>query len=151
MLTATQQQQLDYVRKLKERGAAMMTEQVKVSGEVPADLGLFGGSTFAPFEFGKAYELYDTFQFEGKPGYIKQAHTSGEQWVPFTAGTEALYGARPQMLPDGTFPYVYNMSASVGMKVWNEDKTALYECYQAIKDMLWPPDQIPAHFREVAE
>ena len=76
-----------------------------------------------------------------------QDHTSQETWIPFTAGTESLYGARPKMNSDGTFDYVYNMAAEVGMRVNHEGKT--YECIQAIGDMLFPPSEIPAHFMEV--
>ena len=49
-------EQIEYVRKLKERGAEMMAEQVKAAGNTPpADFGIFGGSTFPAFEFGKHY------------------------------------------------------------------------------------------------
>ena len=141
-------EQIEYVRKLKERGAEMMAEQVKAAGNTPpADFGIFGGSTFPAFEFGKHYLPNNLFSYEGKPGYIKQEHTSQETWIPFTAGTESLYGARPKMNPDGTFDYVYNMAAEVGMRVNHEGKT--YECIQAISDTLFPPSEIPAHFMEV--
>lgn len=145
------QQQIDYVRNLKARGASMMAEQLSTAGgEVPADIGIFGRSAFPAFELGKAYQKNDLFTYEGNPGYIKQAHTSQAGWIPFTAGTEALYGARPKMNPDGTYDYVYNMAASVGMKVRGQDGK-LYTCIQAVNDMLWPPEQIPAHFAEVAK
>jgi len=147
-LTSYQQQQLEYFKRLKERGAQMLAGQVRESGTVPADLGLFGGSTFPAFELGKSYEKGEVFSYGGNPGYIKQAHTSQESWIPFTAGTEALYGARPKMNGDGTFPYLYNMAAAAGMRVWGEDGH-LYQCIQDIPDMLWPPEDIPAHFERM--
>ena len=143
-------EQIEYVRKLKERGAEMMAEQIQKSeGDPPADLGIFGGSTFPAFEFDKHYLPNELFSYEGKPGYIKQEHTSQETWIPFTAGTESLYGARPKMNSDGTFDYIYNMAAEVGIRVNHESKT--YECIQAIGDMLFPPNEIPAHFMEVVD
>lgn len=141
-------EQIEYVRKLKERGAEMMAEQVKTASvDPPADIGIFGGSTFPAFEFGKAYEKNDLFSYEGKPGFVRQAHTSQETWIPFSTGTESLYGARPKMNDDGTYDYVYNMAASVGMLVNDGGKT--YECIQDIDVMIWPPAQIPAHFNLV--
>lgn len=142
------QQQVDYFRRLKERGAAMMAEQVKqMDADPPADVGIFGGSTFPAFEFGRAYAKNELFSYEGKLGFVRQAHTSQSTWVPFTTGTESLYGVRPKMNPDGTYDYVYNMAASVGMLVNSGGKT--YQCIQAIDVMIWPPSEIPAHFTEV--
>lgn len=144
-MTEQQRQQIEYVRQLKQKGAALMTQQIETSGDVPAELGIFGGSSFPAFEFGRAYQQYEPFSLNGIPGYVKQPHTSQEQWVPFTAGTEALYGARPKMKADGTYDYTYNMAAEVGMKVWGTDGK-LYNCIQGISDMLYPPEAIPAHF-----
>ena len=45
---------------------------------------------------------------------------------------------------DGVYPYVYNMAATVGMRVREGD--AVYVCKQAIDPMLWPPSQVAAHF-----
>ena len=141
---------VDYFAKLKSRGASMMAEQAKqLDADPPADVGIFGGSTFPAFEFGRAYAKNELFSYKGKTGFVRQAHTSQSTWVPFTAGTESLYGARPKMNSDGTYDYVYNMAASVGMKVNSNGKT--YQCIQALDVMIWPPDQIPAHFTEVTE
>lgn len=43
-----------------------------------------------------------------------------------TAGTEALYDARPSSDTEGVYPYVYNMKVEVDMKVRSEKKTAIY-------------------------
>lgn len=101
-----------------------------------------------PWEAGKTYEKNDLFSYDGAMGYVKQAHTSQETWLPFSVGTEALYGARPTPDAEGVYPYVYNMAAKVGMFVRDPDGT-VYECIQAISDMLYPPSVIPAHFKEV--
>ena len=53
------------------------------------------------------------------------------------------------MNSDGTYDYVYNMAASVGMLVNSNGK--IYQCIQAIDVMLWPPEEIPAHFTEVTD
>lgn len=150
MIRPEYQQMVDYFAKLKSHGAKMMAEQVKqMDADPPADVGVFGSSTFPAFEFGKAYEKNELFSYEGKPGFVRQAHTSQSTWIPFTTGTESLYGARPKMNEDGTFDYVYNMAATVGMRV--RDGGKLYECIQAIDVMIWPPSEIPAHFTEVSE
>ena len=43
-----------------------------------------------------------------------------------TAGTEALYGARPSPDAEGIYPYVYNMKVEVGMKVRSEKDGNVY-------------------------
>lgn len=97
------------------------------------------------WEAGKVYEQYDLFEYGGNVGYVKQLSlTASEIYPPFSVGTEALYGARPAPDENGVYPYVYNMAASVGMKVREGD--AVYECIQAINDMLYPPSMLAAHF-----
>lgn len=91
-----------------------------------------------------SYEQNDLFSYEGVLGYVKQPHTSQEQHKPFTAGTEALYGARPAPDENGVYSYTYTMACDVGMKV--RDGEEIYECIQAITDMLYAPHEIPAHF-----
>ena len=150
MIRPEYQQMVDYFANLTSRGAALRAEQVqKLDVDPPADVGIFGSSTFPAYEFGRDYAKNELFSYEGKPGFVRQAHTSQSTWVPFTAGTESLYGARPKMNSDGTYDYVYNMAANVGMLVNSGGKT--YECIQAIDVMIWPPSEIPAHFTEVSE
>ena len=43
-----------------------------------------------------------------------------------TAGTEALYGARPSPDVNGIYPYVYNMKVEVGMKVRSNKNGNVY-------------------------
>ena len=123
-----------------------MKMYVAETGNAPAaDSGVFAG-TVEPWSPKKKYEVNDLFSYEGNLGYVKQAHTAQETWIPFTQGTEALYGARPAPNEDGIYPYAYNMAADVGMKVIDPDDGLVYECIQAISDMLYKPHEIPAHF-----
>ena len=132
-----------FVRRLRSAGQALaQSAQMQTP---PANLGVFGAGEYSAWEAGKAYAAGEVFSYDGQVGFVKQAHTSGSTWIPFAAGTEALYGARPVPDADGVYPYVYNMAASVGMRVRGADG-AVYVCTQAIPDMLWPPEQILAHF-----
>ena len=109
-----------------------------------AQIGVFSAGV-EPWQAGKVYEQYDLFEYGGAVGYVKQLSlTASEIYPPFSVGTEALYGARPAPDEDGVYPYVYNMAANVGMKVREDD--VVYECIQAIPDMLYPPSMLAAHF-----
>lgn len=109
-----------------------------------AEIGVFSAGV-EPWEVGKNYEQYDLFTYGGAVGYVKQLTlTASEIYPPFSVGTEALYGARPAPDEDGVYPYVYNMAASVDMRVREDD--AVYECIQAISDMIYPPSMLAAHF-----
>lgn len=129
--------------------AAAGAKQVQLycaAGDAPsADSGVFVDGAEA-WEAGKSYERGKVFSYGGAMGYVKQAHTSQDIWLPFTAGTEALYGARPAPDENGIYPYVYNMAADVGMRVRDPDDHMVYTCIQAITDMLYKPHEIPAHF-----
>lgn len=109
-----------------------------------ANVGLFVAGA-EDWEAGKAYERFDLFRYNGAVGWVKQAHTSQETWLPFSAGTEALYGARPVPDDSGVYPYVYNMKVEVGMKVY--DDGVVYECIQGTDELLYKPAQVPALFR----
>ena len=149
-MRAAYQQMIDYFTQLKARGAAMLAEQTKqLDTDPPADIGIFGSGSFPTFEIGHTYVKNELFSYQGRPGFVRQPHTAQAQWEPFTPGTESLYGARPRMSADGTFDYIYNMAATVGMRV--RDGGKLYECIQAIDPMLYPPAEIPAHFEEVED
>lgn len=115
-----------------------------------ADSGIFASAT-VPWESGVYYTQYALFSYNGVMGYVKQAHTAAAHYPPFSAGTEALYGARPSPDEDGIYPYAYNMAAESGMRVRDPDDGKVYECYQGIGDMIYKPHEIPAHFKEVQE
>ena len=119
----------------------------KTTDQAPqANVGLFYYGA-EPWEAGKAYNRFDLFSYYGVIGWVKQAHTSQETWLPFSVGTEALYGARPVPDEDGVYPYVYNMKVDVGMKVRDED--VVYECIQGTDDLLYKPGQVPALFKVI--
>lgn len=130
---------------LRTAGAKQMKLYCAVGNTPTADSGVFVEGV-EPWEAGKAYAKNDLFSYEGNLGYVKQAHTSQAHWKPFTTGVEALYGARPAPDADGVYPYVYNMAADVGMIVRDPDDGNLYECIQAVPDMLYKPHEIAAHF-----
>lgn len=115
-----------FLRKMKEAGGTATAELAKATGEAPAiDAGLFD---YDPWEAGKAYEANELFTYAGQAGFVRQAHTSQETWLPFSPGTESLYGARPRMHPDGTYPYVYNMLIEPDMLIWSGKDGQLYRC-----------------------
>lgn len=133
------------ITSLTDAGAKQTKLYCAAGNEPTADSGIFSESMDA-WEAGKDYEVNDLFSYEGNMGFVKQGHTSAAHWIPFTQGTEALYGARPTPNADGVYPYVYNMAADVGMKVSDPDDGKVYECIQKINDMLFKPHEIPAHF-----
>lgn len=143
--TVIKTQTTNRIATLTDAGAKQMKLYCAAGNEPTADSGLFADSV-DPWEVGKAYEVNDLFVYEGNMGFVKQAHTSAAHWIPFTVGMESIYGARPAPNADGTYPYVYNMAAEVGMKVVDPDDGLVYECIQTIKDMLYKPHEIPAHF-----
>ncbi len=110
-----------------------------------ATVGVFIGG-FAPWEAGKAYAQYDLFSYDGKVGFCRQPVTSAVHQPPFSTGTEAIYGVRPAPDGSGVYPYVYNMAASVGMRVRSAKDGAVYTCYRAIDPLLYDPADIQAHF-----
>lgn len=134
----------EYIRKLRSAGGQAAQEAASDSPAV--DVGLFD---YDEWGGGIAYEKGKLFSYNGEAGFVRQAHTSQSHYPPFSVGTEALYGARPRMRPDGTYPYVYNMKADVGMKVWSEKNGNLYECYNPADPLLYDPADVAAHFREV--
>lgn len=143
--TVIKSQTVKHITTLQEAGAKQMKLYCAAGNTPTADSGLFAESA-EPWEANKAYKQYDLFSYNGNMGFVKQAHTSQAHWIPFTTGTESLYGARPAPDADGIYPYAYNMAADVGMKVRDPDDGLVYECIQKINDMLHKPHEIPAHF-----
>lgn len=109
-----------------------------------AQIGVFSVGV-EPWEAGRSYEQYDLFEYGGNVGYVRQPTLIAQEiYPPFSVGTEALYGARPAPDDDDVYPYIYNMAADIGMRVREGD--TVYECIQAIPDMLYPPSMLAAHF-----
>lgn len=133
------------IKTISEAGAKEAKALSAATNTAPAaQIGIFS-SGVEPWEAGKTYEQYDLFTYGDAVGYVKQPNiTASEIYPPFSIGTEALYGARPAPDEDGVYPYTYNMAAAVGMKV--REDGVIYECIQAISDMLYPPSQLAAHF-----
>ena len=101
------------------------------------------------WEIGKEYKKGDLFKYEGSLGFVKQDHTSQETWLPFTTGTESLYGARPKPI-NGVYPYVYNMAVELDMRV--SENGEIYVCYaNPTETLLYPPSQVPAIFKKEGE
>ncbi len=123
--------------------AAGAVQAQAAKAEPIATVGIFADG-FEPWEAGKSYAQYDLFSYDGKVGFCRQAVTAMAHQPPFSTGMEAIYGVRPIPDADGVYPYVYNMAATVGMKV--RDGGVVYVCKQAIDPMLWPPSQVAAHF-----
>ena len=114
----------------------------------PADAGIVTDSAPA-FEYGHAYKKGDLFNYEGNMGFVKQDHTSQSTWVPFTTGTESLYGARPKPV-NGVYPYTYNMAVELDMRV--SENGQVYVCYaNPTETLIWPPSQVPAIFKKEGE
>lgn len=115
-----------YIRKLRAAGGVATAAQAKATGEAPAvDAGLFD---YDPWEADRDYEMNELFVYQGKPGFARQAVRSQAIYPPFSPGTEAQWGARPRMNPDGTYPYVYNMLIEPDMLVWSGKDGQLYKC-----------------------
>lgn len=133
------------IRAVSAAGAQEAKALAVATNTAPAaQIGVFSAGV-EPWESGKTYQQYDLFTYGDAVGYVKQPSlTAQEIYPPFSVGTEALYGARPAPDEDGVYPYTYNMAASVGMKV--REDGVVYECIQAINDMLYPPSQLAAHF-----
>lgn len=102
---------------------------------------------FPAWEPNRQYKAYELFTYDGKVGFTRQAFTSSEVYPPFSVGVEALYGVRPIPDDDGFYPYVYNMAAVKDMKV--KDEGIYFICYNPIDPVLWPPKELPAHFKEI--
>ena len=137
------------IEKIRDVGGAAVADQAAVAGFEPSvDAGLFN---YPEWEAGKTYKVNELFVYEGKVGFARSTHTSAAHWIPFTVGTESLYGARPRQMPDGTYEYIYNMKAEIGMQVWSEEDGNLYECIQAADPLIFDPADVPALFELVKE
>lgn len=130
-------------------GAKNMKMYVAKTGNAPtADSGVFVG-VVEPWSPKKKYEVNDLFSYEGNLGYVKQAHTAQETWIPFTQGTESLYGARPKPDSDGIYPYVYNMGIFKNMRVRGNDGMvykSISGTYENPTELLYPPEDVAALF-----
>lgn len=124
-------------------------KQVSLLSVAPtADVGVLTDGA-NEWEVGHEYKRDDIFKYEGSLGFVKQDHTSQSNWLPFSTGTESLYGARPKPV-NGVYPYVYNMACELGMRVSENGK--IYVCYaNPTESLLWAPSTVPAIFKKEGE
>ena len=130
----------EYIRKLRQKGGEAVQA---IDTEPNIDAGLFD---YDEWEAGVEYKKNKLFMYEGKAGFVRSPHTSAAHYPPFSIGTESLYGARPRQLPDGTYPYVYNMKSEVGMRVRSAKDGAIYKAKSPSDPLLYDPADVPALF-----
>lgn len=135
-----------YVSNLKTTGGKLINENPSATPSTSVGIFREGLPEWTP---GETYKLGQLFQYNGSAGYVKQPSlTAQEIFPPFSPGTEALYGARPEPDADGILPYVYNMGAAPGDRVRGEDGNIYVRNSNPdqIWEMLYPPEQMPAQF-----
>lgn len=136
-------------------GVAQIEAYCEATSNAPmADVGIFA-SGVDEWKAGVEYKLNDLFTYQGNMGYVKQpALTSLDVYPPFSAGTEALYGARPKPDADGIYPYVYNMGIYEGMLV-RDDDGVLYRSITGTQErpteLLYHPKYVPTLLVKVEE
>ena len=113
------------------------------SNEPVATAGLFA-EALGKWEPGKSYEKNAAFVYDNAVFFTRQAVTAAAHQPPGSTGMEAIYGVRPIPDDNGVYPYVYNMAASVGMRVRDGDN--VYVCIQPADPLLYPPSQVAALF-----
>lgn len=120
------------IDRLNTAGAEAMQS---LNAEPPVSAGVF---TYGEWQPDTWYEQYALFTYNGVAGFVRQAHTSLEVYLPFSVGTEALYGARPSPDTEGNYPYVYNMKVEKGMKVYGKDGN-VYVAINEADPLLYDP------------
>ena len=130
-------------KQIKLAGGELIQAQKK---EPAVFAGMFD---YPEWEEGKVYNQYDLFTYNGVPGFVRQAHTSQSTWLPFSTGTEALYGARPSPDVYGVYPYVYNMRSEIGMVVRSVKDGQKYKAKQNADPLLYDPADVPALFDKI--
>lgn len=116
----------------------------KLNAEPPVNAGVF---TYNEWQPDTQYAQYTLFTYQGKVGFVRQAHTSLAVYPPFSTGTEALYGARPSPDVNGVYPYMYNMKVEVGMKVRSEKDSKVYVAIQPADPLLYDPANVASIFK----
>lgn len=140
---------VDYIGRLKTAGAHLAASKADAAKEPPADAGVFAPSLPA-WEADRDYPKDTLLSHGGAALCTRQAVRSLGIYPPFSAGTEALYGARPCPDREGVYPYVYNMYVCMDMRVREDGK--VYRCYSAptVDEggmyITFPPSQMTAHF-----
>lgn len=136
------------ITNLSTLGKNYMTSYMEKTNEPPTPEAGILADTCDPWKENQPYKKNDLFSYNGNLGFVKQPHTSQSNWLPFTVGTEALYGARPKPV-NGVYPYVYNMALEVGMIV--EHNGIKYRAIQNANELLFEPSQVPALLTPIKE
>ena len=129
-------------------GKNYITSYMEKTNEAPTPEAGILADTCDPWKENQPYKKNNLFSYNGNLGFVKQDHTSQSNWLPFTVGTEALYGARPKAV-NGVYPYVYNMALEVGMIV--EHNGIKYRAIQNANELLFEPSQVPALLTPIKE
>ena len=131
------------IDRIRDEGCAMAQNAASLTPSATVGILTDGFPAWTP---GETYTQGQLFRYDGKTGFVRQPSvTAMEHQPPFSPGMESVYGVRPKPDIDGIYPYIYNMAASVGMRVREENN--VYYCYNAIDVMIYPPSALPAHFR----
>ena len=137
---------MDGANKINRMNTAGAEAMQSLNADPPVSAGVF---TYDEWQPDMQYEQYDLFTYNGNAGFVRQAHTSLAVYPPFSAGTEALYGARPSPDVNGIYPYVYNMKVEVGMKVRSDKNGNVYIAIQPADPLLYDPADVPALFDKI--
>lgn len=130
--------------------ASAMQEAIKdtKSTNPAANMGALAQFVKDEWVAGIEFKAGQLFTYKGDVGFVRQDHTSQLAWLPFTPGTESLYGARPAPDADGVYPYVYNMKVDVDMKVRSRKDSEVYTAIQASDPLFYDPADVPALFKK---
>lgn len=137
---------MDGANKIDRMNTAGAEAMQSLNAEPPVSAGVF---TYGEWQPDTQYEQYALFTYQGNAGFVRQAHTSLAVYPPFSAGTEALYGARPSPDAKGIYPYVYNMKVEVGMKVRSDKNGNVYIAIQPADPLLYDPADVASIFEAV--
>lgn len=149
------EQLLAEVKTMASAGISQVKAYCEATSNAPmADVGVFAGGV-EEWKAGVEYKLNDLFTYQGNMGYVKQPTlTSLDVYPPFSVGTEALYGARPNPDADGIYPYVYNMGIYKGMLVRDDDGVlyrSIIGTQERPTELLYHPKDVPTLLEKVEE
>ncbi len=137
---------MDGANKIDRMNTAGAEVMQSLNAEPPVSAGVF---TYGEWQPDTQYEQYALFTYQGNAGFVRQAHTSLAVYPPFSAGTEALYGARPSPDVYGVYPYVYNMRSEIGMVIRSVKDGQKYKAKQNADPLLYDPADVPALFDKI--
>lgn len=143
------EQVVGYISRLQTAGAHLSAAKADAAKEPPADAGMFAPPC-PPGNLTGTIQRIRCCPTRERPSAPDRRCARWRPTPPFSAGTEALYGARPCPDRAGVYPYVYNMYVCMDMLV--REESAVYRCYNAPEldeggmYITYPPSQLAAHF-----